>query len=109
MNVWIVIGAALAALAATGVVYQRIGMRRDRRTILAPGRMLSVGTHRLHVVEAGEGAPTVVFEAALGASSISWALVQPEICAVNTDVSLRSCGDGIQRTWAGAANGWVHR
>lgn len=98
VNIWIGIGAALVALAGAGVVYQFRGAARDRRTILPPGRMLSVGTHRLHVVEAGEGEPTVVFEAALGASSVSWALVQPEIAKVTRTFAYDRAGMGFSES-----------
>jgi pimeloyl-ACP methyl ester carboxylesterase len=47
-----------------------------------PGRFVDLGTHRLHLLCAGEGSPTVVFDAALGASSLSWSLVQPAISSV---------------------------
>ncbi len=43
------------------------------------GKIYETGGLRLHARAAGSGSPTVVFEAALGASSLSWALVQPEI------------------------------
>ena len=48
-----------------------------------PGQLVDVGGFRLHVSCAGAGAPTVVFDAALGGSSISWAWVQPEIARTN--------------------------
>jgi pimeloyl-ACP methyl ester carboxylesterase len=85
----------LVALAAAGVVYQRIGMARDRNRVFPPGQMLSVGTHRLHVVASGKGTPTVVFEAALGASSISWALVQPEIARFTGTFAYDRAGMGF--------------
>jgi pimeloyl-ACP methyl ester carboxylesterase len=44
-----------------------------------PGRLVPIGTHRLHLHCSGEGRPTVVFDAALGASSLSWSLVQPQV------------------------------
>jgi pimeloyl-ACP methyl ester carboxylesterase len=47
-----------------------------------PGRLIDVGTHRLHVRCEGQGAPAVVFDAALGASSLSWSLVQPAVAQV---------------------------
>ena len=47
-----------------------------------PGRLVDVGTHRLHLHCIGEGSPTVIFDAALGASSLSWSLVHPEIARV---------------------------
>lgn len=47
--------------------------------LLPPGRLVDVGGFRLHINSTGSGRPTVVLDAALGASSISWALVQPEV------------------------------
>jgi pimeloyl-ACP methyl ester carboxylesterase len=47
-----------------------------------PGRLVSIGTHHLHLNCAGEGRPAVVFDAALGASSLSWSLVHPVIARV---------------------------
>jgi pimeloyl-ACP methyl ester carboxylesterase len=44
-----------------------------------PGRLIDLGTHRLHFRCEGDGVPTVVFDAALGGSSLSWSLVQPAI------------------------------
>lgn len=46
---------------------------------LPPGRLVDVGGFRLHVNCQGSGAPTIVLDAALGGSSVSWSLVQPEI------------------------------
>lgn len=45
----------------------------------APGRLIDIGGYRLHLYCTGSGAPVVVFDAALGASSLSWSLVQPEV------------------------------
>ena len=44
-----------------------------------PGRFVDVGGFRLHVHTSGEGAPVVVFDAALAGSSISWTFVQPAV------------------------------
>jgi len=43
-----------------------------------PGRLVDAGGHRLHIHSLGRG-PTVVFEAALGGSSVSWSLVQRRV------------------------------
>ena len=45
-------------------------VRRDG----TPGQLVDVGGFRLHLNCAGSGAPAVVLDAALGGSSISWAL-----------------------------------
>ena len=44
----------------------------------APGRLIDVGGHRLHLHCEGSG-PAVVMDAALGASSLSWIYVRPEV------------------------------
>jgi len=47
-----------------------------------PGRLIDIGGFGLHLHCDGTGAPAVVFDAALGGSSISWSLVQPAIARV---------------------------
>jgi pimeloyl-ACP methyl ester carboxylesterase len=56
-----------------------MGRLRDRRNWPAPGRLLSVGAHQLHVHDLGEGHPVVVLESGIAASSINWTPVQREI------------------------------
>jgi pimeloyl-ACP methyl ester carboxylesterase len=41
--------------------------------------MIDVGGHRLHAICQGQGSPVVLLESGIGASSLSWAVVQPEI------------------------------
>jgi pimeloyl-ACP methyl ester carboxylesterase len=59
-----------------------------------PGRLIDVGTHRLHLQCAGEGEPAVVCEAALGGSSLSWTLVQPALAAFTTACAHDRAGFG---------------
>ena len=48
--------------------------------VISPaGTLFDIGGSKLHLACAGEGTPTVILEAALGASSVSWSLVQPEV------------------------------
>jgi pimeloyl-ACP methyl ester carboxylesterase len=72
------IAIALAIL-ALGVVYQRFGAWRDRRRFPPPGTLIDVNSGRRHAVCRGEGGPAVLFEAAIAASSVSWAVVQREV------------------------------
>ncbi|HYE24299.1 MAG TPA: alpha/beta hydrolase [Clostridia bacterium] len=95
MTWWGYIVAGIAVLAAAGIAYQLVGSARDRRRWPPPGRMVAVNRHRLHAIAAGEGKPTVVFEAALGASSISWALVQPEIAKITGTFAYDRAGMGF--------------
>jgi pimeloyl-ACP methyl ester carboxylesterase len=55
---------------------------RDVARVPPPGNLIDVGGFRLHLHCVGAGSPAVVFDAALGASSLSWALVQPEVARI---------------------------
>lgn len=47
-----------------------------------PGRLVDVGGHRLHLRCVGSGAPAVIFDAALGGSSLSWSLLLDDVGAI---------------------------
>lgn len=49
---------------------------------MRPGELVDVGGHRLHVVCLGSGAPPVLLESGIAASSVSWALIQPRLAQV---------------------------
>src|SRR3954447_25350550 len=60
-----------------------------------PGRMLDIGGRRLHIVESGRAnGPTVILEAGLAATSLSWATVQPLIAEFAHVVSYDRAGLG---------------
>ena len=64
------------------------------KSIPPPGSLLDVGGFRLHLVTAGEGTPAVVLDAALGASSVSWSLVQPAVAQFTRVCSYDRAGFG---------------
>lgn len=91
------IGAAVAALAVillAGALYQQRGLAKDQRRFPVPGRFIDVGGRRLHLDVRGQGSPTVVFEAGIAATSLSWSLVQPEIARMTATAS-------YDRAWLG--------
>jgi pimeloyl-ACP methyl ester carboxylesterase len=59
-----------------------------------PGRLVNVGHHRLHIRCDGDGAPAVIFDAALGGSSLSWSLVQPAVARLTQACSYDRAGFG---------------
>ena len=59
-----------------------------------PGHLVSLGTHRLHLHCLGAGSPAVVFDAALGGSSLSWTFIQPEVAKFTTACSYDRAGFG---------------
>jgi pimeloyl-ACP methyl ester carboxylesterase len=73
--------AVVAALVIAGAIYQHTAATREARSLPAPGQFIDVGGHRLHVHCVGRGDVAVVFESGIAASSVSWALVQPQVAA----------------------------
>ena len=82
------------ALAASGLAWQKLGTAADFRRHPPPGRLVDVGGHRLHVLDMGKGHPTVVFEAGLPGSVLSWHRVQKELARVVRVVSYDRAGLG---------------
>jgi pimeloyl-ACP methyl ester carboxylesterase len=67
-------------LLAICFIYQAVGSARDARRFAPPGRLVDIHNGdggRLHLVAMGEGGPSVILDAGIGASSLSWSLVQP--------------------------------
>ena len=74
---WFVVCALIALF--LGALYQAVGTRRDRKRFPPPGRMVDVGGHRLHLLESGSGGPTIVLEAGLMSTVMSWSNLQREL------------------------------
>ena len=85
MIVWLLLVplALVAALPLLGIAYQAIGEGVDRRRYPPPGRLVTVDGQTLHYVDAGasrgDDETTIVLEAGISASSLSWARVMPEL------------------------------
>jgi pimeloyl-ACP methyl ester carboxylesterase len=80
----------LVGVPVVGMVYEKLGELLDRWRYPAPGRRVKVDGQWLHYVESGpvsrresprpaEDAPTVVLEAGISASSLSWSRVMPRL------------------------------
>jgi len=86
--------ALVVILLLAGVLYQWASIRSDARRFPPPGRLVDTAGCRLHIHVSGNGAPPVVFEAGIAATSLSWALVQPEIANYTQTVSYDRAGLG---------------
>jgi len=89
-----VLVATLALPMVAGTVYQVIETWRARRRFPPPGRFVRVNERRMHIHVTGEGTPTVVFESGMGASCLSWALVQARVAQFSRAVSYDRAGHG---------------
>jgi pimeloyl-ACP methyl ester carboxylesterase len=73
------LAAAALLLAVVGAVCQAVATRRAEGAYPPPGKLVGVGDHKLLIHCAGEGGPTVVLEAASGATSAQWVRVQQQV------------------------------
>jgi pimeloyl-ACP methyl ester carboxylesterase len=71
--------ALIILLAVSGAGYEAIMSAGDAKRYPPPGQLVDVGGHRLHLYCVGQGSPTVVLDAGLGAFSLDWGAVQPQI------------------------------
>jgi len=71
--------ALIVLLALGGATYEAIMAARDGKRYPPPGQLVDVGGYRLHLHCIGQGSPTVVLDAGLGAFSLDWGAVQPHI------------------------------
>ena len=82
------------ALAAAGVMYQLAGLRQAALRYPCTGTLVDLGGRRLHVVTAGQGTPSVVFEAGIAATSLSWAHVLPATATITRTCAYDRAGLG---------------
>ena len=99
MSVLAVVGLAALTLAIAGVIYQSVGLVHDARRFPPPGQLVDVGGYRLHAVCCGRGAPTVVLESAIAASSLSWARVQADVARFASVCAYDRAGLGWSDAW----------
>jgi pimeloyl-ACP methyl ester carboxylesterase len=82
------------ALLAAGALYQAIMVTVDQSTYPAPGQLISVGDHALHIQCMGEGSPTVILEVGAGMMSAHWAWVQSNVAATSRVCAYDRAGSG---------------
>ncbi|WP_156025823.1 alpha/beta fold hydrolase [Sphingomonas phyllosphaerae] len=89
---WII--CSVAALLLTAAIYQRCAERIDARHHPAPGRMIPVGDHRLHLWCAGQGSPTVLLLSGDGTPSVTMYAAQRRVAAYTRVCSYDRAGLG---------------
>lgn len=66
-------------LAGSGATWQWARTLGDQRRFPPPGALVDVGGFRLHLLCQGTGTPTVVMDAGLGDSYLTWQSIQPAV------------------------------
>jgi pimeloyl-ACP methyl ester carboxylesterase len=77
-----------------GALYQNISQTRERRFHPMPGQLVDIGGYKMHIYCIGQGSPTVILDAGMGDSFISWHKVQPEIAKFTRVCSYDRAGLG---------------
>jgi pimeloyl-ACP methyl ester carboxylesterase len=86
--------AGLIALAVMGAIYQAIATEIDQRAYPPPGKLVDVGSHRLHIHCIGQGSPTVILEAANFGMSAHWVRVQQQLAQTTRACAYDRAGMG---------------
>ena len=92
---------AALALSSMGGGYETAREAIDATAYPAPGQLIDVGGHRLHLSCTGSGSPTVILEPGLGEASSAMAWIAPAV-AGDTRVCVY---DRAGRGWSDAADG----
>lgn len=106
----IAVGAPLAfviLLLGGNIGYQAVATNMDDKAYPAPGRLVDVGGHRLHIHCQGqsEDLPTVLFEAAPGGWSVVWRQVQQQVAKLTRACAYDRAGYGWSEAGPGPRDG----
>ena len=106
----IAVGAPLALvvlLLGGNIGYQAVATHMDNKDFPAPGRLVDVGGHRLHIHCQGQSGdlPTVLFEAAPGGWSVVWRQVQQQIAKLTRACAYDRAGYGWSEAGPGPRDG----
>lgn len=69
----------LALLLAASCTYQRLALARAREQFPAPGNVVKVESHLMHLHCTGSGSPTVIIDAGNGSFSVEWRPIQQQL------------------------------
>jgi pimeloyl-ACP methyl ester carboxylesterase len=93
--------ALVVLLAIAGFLYENITEARDRRFNPMRGQLVKVGDRKMHIDCSGQGSPTVILDAGLGDTYVSWRKVQPEIAKISRVCSYDRAGLGYSDSSSG--------
>lgn len=91
---FIVILSSIAAIGIGGHLYQAIEVYRDTLTHPAPGTLVDIEGHTMHIQQAGEGLPSVILDAGTGSFSLMWFSVTDEVAKFSRVYAYDRAGQG---------------
>ncbi|MDH3732318.1 MAG: alpha/beta hydrolase [Gemmatimonadota bacterium] len=103
------LGIAVLVLASVGAivgaVYQEIGLRRDRTAFPAPGELVSIGSHALHIHCLGEGGTPIMLDAGAGGWSLQWFMFHEQLANEGRVCAFDRSGFGWSEDGVGVRDG----
>jgi pimeloyl-ACP methyl ester carboxylesterase len=98
-SLWLLL--LIPILPVAGIVYQRLGARRDRKRLLGNGLLVDAGEGRqMFLCKMGTGEPTVIFESGIAATSQNWTGLQKAVSSFARTVTYDRAGLG----WSSASS-----
>ena len=100
----LVIALLLLTIAALvgGAVYESKQEDKDAAAYKPAGKLIEAGGRKVHLVCAGQGAPTVIFESSALSSSTEWEKLLPEVAKTRRACAYDRAGMGWSEPVAGA-------
>jgi pimeloyl-ACP methyl ester carboxylesterase len=98
--VFLIAIALIACLLVLAAAAQLVCARIDAGMFPPPGRMVGIPGSRMHLLRLGAGAPSIVLEAGIAASSLNWSVLQPALATSTTTYSYDRAGFG----WSASDN-----
>jgi pimeloyl-ACP methyl ester carboxylesterase len=74
----------IASILLLQAALQLLCIGLDGRKFRAPGTLVKMPGRTVHVQQCGSGAPAIVLEAGIAASSLSWSILQPQLALYAT-------------------------
>jgi len=84
----------IAAVLLLQIAAQLLCLWLDGRKFRAPGALVKIKNRTVHVHQLGAGAPPIILEAGIAASSLNWSILQPKLAALASTFSYDRAGFG---------------
>lgn len=92
----------IVAILLLQIAAQLLCLWLDGRKYRAPGTLIKLQNRTVHVHQLGAGAPAIILEAGIAASSLNWSILQPRLAALTATYSYDRAGLGWSPSTAGA-------
>lgn len=88
----------IAAVLLLQIAAQLLCLWLDGRKFRAPGTLIKIKNRTVHVHQLGAGAPPIVLEAGIAATSLNWSILQPQLAQMATTYSYDRAGFGWSKS-----------